>query len=144
MNPPSSTPPPADDLASLNALGKLLALLSDPKATAARVKSVTDATAESAALLEKIKTETVTLDKQRQTMADERAAHEARLRKERAEWEAERAHRSTALREAEEKAAAAQASADAARQRAVALSNDLEQRLALMHAASTAPLPARH
>ena len=52
--------------------------------------------------------------------------------------------RQTALHDAEQKAQAAQAAADSARHHAVALSNDLEARLSMIHGAASAPLPARH
>ena len=151
MNDPVSSVPPqthADELKALRALGKVLDLLSDPAATTARVKELTDAAAQHSTLLETIKTESAALDQKRQDHLDamraEREAHETKLRQDRAAFDAEYNRRNTALREAEQKAQAAQSAADSARQHAVTLSNDLESRLAAIQGAATAPLPARH
>jgi hypothetical protein len=136
------------ELRSLEAIGKLLQLLSDPQASSARVKELQDAATKHRTLLDSIKAESKSLDDKRAqhtaALAAERAAHDEKLRTERIAFDAECARRATVLHEAEEKAAAAQAAADTARLHAVAISTDLENRLALIASASTAPLPARH
>jgi hypothetical protein len=143
-----SAPPPVDDLAPLDLIAKVLDLLSDPSGTAARVKALQEAANETRALLEKTKAASDALDKKRadhlDLMTQERETHQIKLREDRAAFDAEYNRRNTALREAEEKAAAAQAAAESAKQHAVTVSNDLESRLALIHSAAVAALPARH
>jgi hypothetical protein len=150
MNDQLSSPPQSrtDELKALQVFARVLDLLSDSAATAARVKELTDAAAQHSTLLESIKTESAELDRRRQAhldaMVDEREAHESKLRQDRMAFAAECDRRQTALREAEAKAAAAQAAADSAKQHAVTVSNDLEARLSMIHGAASAPLPARH
>ncbi len=139
--------PPADPK-SLEFFGRALDLLADPSTTKAVIKNLLDAAEQHRAAVETMRAELAALDAKRQShlglMTDERAAHETKIREDRAAFDAECRARTTALTEAEQKAAAAQAAADTARLHAVTLSNDLESRLQILHSAATAPLPARH
>jgi hypothetical protein len=139
--------PPAEPT-SLELFGKALDLLADPATTKAVIKDLLEAAEKARAATETMRAESAAMDTKRQShlalFTDERAAHETKLREDRAAFDAECTRRTTALNEAEQKAAAAQASADNARQHAVTLSNDLESRLQILHSAATAPLPARH
>jgi hypothetical protein len=141
------TPPAAIDLGSLDAIGKLLDLLSDPKATAANVKALQDAATEHRATLDAVRSESAALDQKRQAhldlMHDEREAHDLKLKTERAAWETERDEGRRVIAAEREAAKNAQAAAEAERTRALTLSNDLEGRLAMIQGAANAPLPAQ-
>jgi hypothetical protein len=145
-----SAPPQAvaDELRALHAVAQVLNLLSDPQATKERVAALTEVAADHQKKLDTVAAENAALDAKRRAhleqLAEERAAHEEKIRTERIAFDNECTRRATALHDAEEKAAAAQAAADTARLHAVAISTDLENRLALIASASTAPLPARH
>jgi hypothetical protein len=141
------TTPPAADLASLDAIGKVLDLLADPKATKDRVTALQTANAEHSALLAAIKSESAALDQKRQAnldqMDDERDAHDTKLKSERAAFETERDEGRRVIAAEREAAKTAQAAAEAERIRALTLSNDLESRLSMIQGAASAPLPAQ-
>jgi hypothetical protein len=141
------TTPPTVDILSLDAIAKVLDLLSDPKATAVAVKALQDAAAEHRTALEAVRAESVALDQKRlahlDLMKDERAAHDASLKTERAAWDTERDEGRRTLATAQEAAKTAKEAAEAERTRALTLSNDLESRLSMIHGAANAPLPAR-
>ena len=62
----------------------------------------------------------------------------------RAEFEVECRTTRAALADAEARAKAAQEAGDAERARCSALASEIENRIAVIHAAATAELPARH
>lgn len=145
----SATPQaPAAELQALHAIAQVLDLLSDPAATAARVKSLLDAVTEHRTTLDAVKTERADLDTTRQAhldlMNEERNAHDAKLKGDRIAFDSECAAMRSKLTEAQNAAVAAKAEAVAARDRSIVLNNDLETRLSVIHGAATAPLPARH
>jgi chromosome segregation ATPase len=145
----SATPQsPAHELQALHAVAQVLDLLSDPAATAARVKSLLDAVAEHRTTLDAAQTASADLDKKRQAhlelMTAERAEHDAKLKNDRLAFDSECAAMRNKLTEAQNAAAAAQAEATAARERSVVLNDNLSARLAILHDAATSPLPARH
>jgi hypothetical protein len=150
LNNLNPTPPqsPASELQALQTIGKVLDLLSDPAATAARVKSLLDGVAEHQTTLGAVQVASAELDQKRQAhldlMNDERAAHDDKLKSDRAAFDGECAALRSKLTEALNAANAAKAEADTARDRSVVLNNDLETRLSVIHGAATAPLPARH
>ena len=141
----SPTPPQSyADETALQTIAKLVDLLCDPVAAAARVQQLLNAIAEQRTTLDAVATQTADLDTKRQAMNDERAAHDAKLTSERRAFDNECAAMRNKLTEAQNAAAAAKAEATAARERSVVLNNDLETRLSVIHGAATAPLPARH
>jgi hypothetical protein len=150
MNHPLNSVPKQQhaELQALQVIGKFLDLLADPQASRERLKELRDAATENQTLLATIHSESKALDDKRiehtAALATEREVHDAKLREQRAAFDAECTRRSTALHDAEQRAEAAHVAANTARQHAVTLSNDLESRLAAIHGAATAPLPARH
>jgi hypothetical protein len=137
------TAPPAVDLGALDAFARLLGLLADPTASAARVKALQDAAAEHRTAQAAAQAESAALDDRSYQMDNQRKVHESALRDERAAFDNECAERARVLSAAEEKVKTAQAAADAARERAMILSSDLESRLAMIHGAASAPLPVQ-
>ena len=139
--------PPDKELAALDLIGKALDLIGDAKAVSARIKELQTATARNSAILESCREESRALDDKlaahTQRVADERTAHEKRMATERSEFEAECRTARAQLADAEAKAKAAQDAGDAERARCLALASELERRIAVIHGAATAPLPAR-
>lgn len=150
FNGTASAPPqsPAHELQALHAVAQVLDLLSDPAATAARVKSLLDAVAEHQTTLDAVQTESAELDKKRQAhldlMNDERTAHDEKLKTERQAFDSECGATRDKLATERQAAKEAQTAAETERSRALTLSNDLESRLAMIHGAASAPLPAQH
>ena len=144
----SLTAPEKAELRALDAIAALVTLLSDPVAAGARVKALQDALAEHRTVVEAAQNETAALAVARQrhldVMADERTAHDAKLKSDRVAYDNECAAMRSQLTAAQEAAKVAKAEADAARDRSTVLNNDLETRLSVIHGAATAPLPARH
>lgn len=145
-----SAPPQSLDheLQALHAIARVLDLLSDPAATAARVKELRDAATGHRTTLDAVQTESVELDKKRQAhielMTAERAEHGDKLRTARMAWETERDNATRALAQEREAAKNAQTAAETERNRALTLSADLESRLAMIQGAASASLPAQH
>ena len=92
--------PPADPK-SLEFFGRALDLLADPSTTKAVIKNLLDAAEQHRAALETMRAESAALDAKRQShldlMTDERAAHETKIREDRAAFDASAEPRTTAL-----------------------------------------------
>lgn len=142
---PTAAPKPADvHVQSLQAIGKMLDLLTDPVATKAAVKSLSDSAVQSNALLETVRAESAAVAKRKDHVAavtEERAALDVELKTKRAAFETECAERSKKRTGAETAARSAQAAAQAERERNSALNTDLQRRLGLIYGAATAPSP---
>jgi hypothetical protein len=140
--------PEKAELRTLDAIAALVTLLADPVAAGARVKALQDALAEHRTVVEAIQKESAALDNKRQAhldlMTDERTAHDAKLKADRSSFETEADQARRTLATAQEAAKATREAAEAAHLRSKTLNDDLDSRLSMIAAASSAPLPARH
>jgi hypothetical protein len=139
--------PPANDLAPLDLIGKALDLIADPKAVSDRVKELQTTIARNSAILASCREESLALDDKlaahTQQISEERAAHEQAMAADRSAFDIECRTTRAALSDAEARAKAAQEAGDAERARCSALASNLENRIAVIHGAATAPLPAQ-